>query len=316
MDPLSPPAKVAVARAAHVPTPASDALSELTAINLDDLTLSFGWQHRPRLGAILRWQFRGLARKFARQMLEFDRLVGSDGFPCAGRETLRLYARSLRVFGRENVPTRGPVIVLSNHPGLADTLCLFAAIDRIDLRIIAIDRPFLRALPNTSARLFYVGEDAAHRMSAVKRTSAHLRSGGAVMTFPAGEIEPDPDAYQGAIESLARWTDSAGVFLRFAPQAAIVPAVVRGVVWKRLATNPLVTLKRPRAERERLAAALQLMSHLLLHTKPVDVTVEFGQPLELGEGSARSMESIHAELLDRTRALLRIPQKGQGEQVL
>ena len=87
-------------------------------------------------------------------MQEFDCRVGFDGLSGAARGSLRLYVRSLRVFGMQNLPRSGPVIVLSNHPGLSDTLCLFAAMDRQDLRIIAIDRPFLRALPNTSAQLF------------------------------------------------------------------------------------------------------------------------------------------------------------------
>ena len=53
-----------------------DALARLTAVNLHDLVDSFGWAGRPMLSALLRALFCGPARKFARQMLAFDELVG------------------------------------------------------------------------------------------------------------------------------------------------------------------------------------------------------------------------------------------------
>jgi uncharacterized membrane protein YbhN (UPF0104 family) len=270
----------------------NQALTVLTEINLDDLSASVGTQGRPRLASALRRVFHPPARKFARQMLEFDRAAGVGNLPGAARGALPAYVRDVRVFGRENLPASGPVIVLSNHPGLSDTLCLFAAINRADLRIIAVDRPFLRALPNVSGHLFYVSEESAHRMGAVRRTSAHLRVGGAVMTFPAGEIEPDPAVYDGAQESLSTWTDSAGVFLRFEPRTVIVPVLVRNVVWKRAAQHPLTRLRRTRADRERFAAALQLAAHLLFGVRPVVVSVQCAPPITLEEvGSTASTPS-------------------------
>lgn len=294
----------------------NQALSALTEINLDDLTASVGVQDRPRLAGALRRLFHAPARKFARQMLEFDRVAANGNLPGAARSALQSYVRDVCVFGRENVPASGPVIILSNHPGLSDTLCLFAAINRGDLRIIAVDRPFLRALPNVSDHLFFVSEEAAHRMGAVKRTSAHLRAGGAVMTFPAGEIEPDPAVYEGALESLSSWTDSAGVFLRFEPQAVIVPVVVRNVVWKSAAEHPLTRLRKTRADRERLAAALQLTSHLVFELKPVVVSVQFAAPITLAEVGSTALEAIHAKVLERMRGLLENAPLGEGESAM
>jgi hypothetical protein len=292
------------------------ALTTLTEINLDDLTASVGAQDRPRLAGALRRLFHAPARKFARQMLDFDRAAANGNLAGAARKALPSYVRDVRIFGRENLPASGPVIVLANHPGMSDTLCLFAAINRADLRIIAVDRPFLRALPNVSDHLFYVSEEATHRMGAVKRTSAHLRAGGAVLTFPAGEIEPDPAVYDGAVESLAAWTDSAGVFLRFAPQAVIVPALVRSAVWERAARHPLTRLRHTREEREGLAAALQLTAHLLFEVHPVTVSVQFAAPIALEEVGSTALEAIHAKVLGRMRGLLENPTQGQGESAL
>ena len=142
------------------------------------------------------------------------------------------------------------------------------------------------------------------------------------MTFPAGEIEPDPGVFEGAAESLSRWTDSAGVFLRFVPQAVIVPAVVRNVVWKGLALNPLLRVQRERVARERLAAALQLLSHMVLNTRPVDVTVQFGPPIRVSDGGFASvaasppLDQIHAQVIEGMRNLLDARPEGEGAQVV
>jgi len=165
-------------------------IETLTQINLDDLVSSFGSQNRPFFARLLRRLFFRPARRFAGQMLEFDAAVGERGLAEAARLTQRRYVRDVRVFGLDRVPDSA-FLALSNHPGMTDTLSLFAALNRPDLKIIALDRPFLLALPNTSRQLFLVRDDPASRMSLVRQVSGHLRSGGSALTFPAGEIEPD-----------------------------------------------------------------------------------------------------------------------------
>src|SRR6266498_4185032 len=132
-------------------------LDTLTQINLDDLVSSFGWQRRPLLAAMLRGLFARPARKFAGQMVEFDNLVGQVGLSEASCRILqKRYISDLRVHGRENIPASGPVLVLSNHPGMTDNISLFAAVHRLDLRIIAIQRPFLESLSHISPQLSYI----------------------------------------------------------------------------------------------------------------------------------------------------------------
>ena len=182
---------------------------------------------------MLRTLFAGPARKFAGQMLDFDDAVRRVGLVDAARQTQRRYIRSLRLFSAP-LPA-GPFLALSNHPGMVDTLALFSALNRPDLKIIAMERPFLKALTNTSQRLYYVTDDPGTRMSLVRQVSGHLRSGGAALTFPAGQIEPDPNVYPGATGALQGWTDSVGVFVRIAPETAILPVLVRGVIWEKTA---------------------------------------------------------------------------------
>jgi hypothetical protein len=291
-------------------------LDTLTEINLDDLAEAFGWQGRLLPRRALRAAFGGMARKFAAQMLAYDALVGTEGLVEAARRTLCGYVRSLEVYGRDLLPAPGPALFLSNHPGMSDTLCLFAAIGRPDLRIIALRRPFLRMLPATSEHLIYLDDDPAQRMSAVRKAAGHLRSGGAVLTFPAGEIEPDPDVYPGAAKSLAGWTESTAIFARFIPDLQIVPVLVRGVLWGRAVRHPLTRVKSRREDRERLGAAFQLLMQILFDVKPVTVRVEFGRPIEIQEVGSAETAAIQAAIVGRMAGLLERPPAGPGSEAL
>jgi len=289
-------------------------LEALTEINLNDLVSSFGWENHPLLARILRQMFIRPAYKFAEVMLEFDDAVSSQGLTDASRLILRKYVRDVRIFS-EPLPA-GPFLALSNHPGMVDTLALFSALRRPDLKIIAVDRPFLKALTNTSQRLFYVSDDPTARMALVRQVSGHLRSGGAALTFPAGKIEPDPNVYPGAIEALQGWTDSVGVFARMAPETEILPVLVRGVIWEKTAHHPLTHLKKTREEREKLAAAFQLLAHVVWDRKPLDVTVQVGKPIMVAGLGSKETGVIHQAVLAEMKRLIKNPPVGEGVSVL
>lgn len=288
----------------------SNNLEMLTEINLDDLVASFGWEDKPALASALRRTFSGPARKFAGQMLDFDEAVGQIGLVDAARQAQRRYVRNVRIFS-DPLPA-GPFLALSNHPGTVDTLALFSALNRDDLKIIAVDRPFLKALPNVSERLYYVTDDPGARMTLIRQVSGHLRSGGAILTFPGGEIEPDPNVYPGAIEALDDWTDSVGVFLRMAPETVILPVLVRGVLWDKTANHPLSYVKRTREERETLAAAFQFLIQILWDRKPLDVTVQVGNPISIAELGSKDTVVIHQAVLSEMKRLIENPPTSEG----
>jgi 1-acyl-sn-glycerol-3-phosphate acyltransferase len=291
-----------------------DPLQTLTRINQDDLLASFGWKDRTILSRLLIWLLKAPARKFARQMIEFDQTVGDFGLVHGSSMTLRHFVQDVRIHG--NALPAGPFLALSNHPGMTDTLSLFCALDRTDLKIIALDRPFLNALPNTSRHLFYLQEDAASRIGLVRQASSHLRSGGALLTFPAGRIEPDPDIYDGAVNSLRHWVDSAGVFLRMAPEIAILPVLVRSVVWDRMARHPLLAIKKTREEREILAAAFQLLSHVIWNRRPVIVRVQIGRPLYAMDLGGTNPKIIHSAVITEMEKLILEVPRGMGRSVM
>jgi len=291
-------------------------LEILTQINLDDLISSFGWQNRPTLSRVLRKFFLRPAQTFAEFMLEFDSAIGECGLVEASRLALRKhYVCDVRVFGLDRMPDSA-FLALSNHPGMTDTLALFSALNRPDLKIIALDRPFLMALPNMSRQLFYLKDDSALRMTLVRQVSGHLRGGGTALTFPAGEIEPDPNIYLGAMDSLQTWTDSVGVFIRLAPDTLILPVLVRNVIWSKTANHPLLKLKKNRFDREKLAAALQLLAMVMWNAKPVTVTVQIGNPIDPKKLGTKDTQIIHQAVLTEMKSLIENPPKGNGVSVL
>ena len=290
-------------------------LELLTQINLDDLVSSFGWQNQPVLACILRGIFFRPAQTFAKFMLEFDKAVEERGLVDASHLALGHYVRDVRVFGLDRVPDSA-FLALSNHPGMTDTLSLFAALNRPDLKVIALDRPFLMALPNLSRQLFFVKDDPASRMKLVRQVSGHLRNGGAALTFPAGEIEPDPNVYPGAVDALQTWTDSVGVFIRMAPETVILPVLVRNVIWDKTAKLPLLKLKKTREEREKLAAALQLLAMVMWNVKPVTVTVQIGKPIDSKKLGTTDTQVIHQAVLTEMKYLIENPPEGDGVSVL
>ncbi|HEX2980268.1 MAG TPA: hypothetical protein VHO48_08390, partial [Anaerolineaceae bacterium] len=122
-------------------------LDNLTSINQSDLVSAFGASSSPFWQTVLNMIFRRAARRFAAQVLAYDQGVDQLGLRAGALRTLQSYNVSLRVMGAEHLPESGPLLILSNHPGLTDTISLFASLPRNDLRVVAAERPFLRALP-------------------------------------------------------------------------------------------------------------------------------------------------------------------------
>lgn len=292
-----------------------DQLETLTQINLDDLVSSFGWQDRPFFSRLLRRIFLHPAKIFAKRVIEYDNAVGKHGLPDGARTLLNTFVRSVRLYGLDLLPDSS-FLALSNHPGMTDTVALFTALNRKDLRIIALDRPFLNALPETSKNLFYVYDDPAKRMTLVRQVSAHLKNGGAALTFPAGHIEPDPDVHSGAVDSLQSWTDSAGVFIRMAPETAIVPVFVRGVISPGASRHWILGIKKTRKEKEQLAVAVQLLTLLIWEKTDVHVRIQIGNPITAKQVGSTDSKILHQAVLVEMQRLIENPPTGEGVRIL
>ncbi|MBV9452635.1 MAG: 1-acyl-sn-glycerol-3-phosphate acyltransferase [Rubrobacter sp.] len=248
----------------------------LTQVCVDDLLSAFGLGNLRRGRRLLKLLSRIPARRLAHQVVTYDRTVGELGLGAGGAWILERMARSGEVEGQENIPQEGPLLLVANHPGLTDTVALFNAIPRSDLRVVAAKRPFLDALPNTSQYLLTMSETSSERFGLLRDATRHLRGGGAVLTFPAGRIEPDPAVLPGAVEALEHWSASADLFARLVPRLAVIPVVVSGVLSPAALRNPLTFLRRRPKDRQWLAATLQTMVPAL---RNVTVRVTFGRPV-------------------------------------
>jgi hypothetical protein len=282
------------------------ALDTLIAINTQDFVNAWGGD-RLRIGqSLLRRLSRPAAEGFARQLLLYDDQVGLGGLPLGGLHLSKQYAAGLRVAGRQHIPAGGPLLVLSNHPGLADTVALFATIARPDLRVLALERAFLRALPNTAQRLFMLPDNVLHRRAMLREVGRYMEEGGAVLTFPAGQIEPDPLVLPGALESLDTWARSVGLFAKLAPQLRIVTAIVSGVLAPQAQRNPLIQFQRDRKKREFLGATLQI---LWKGYRTNIVHVAFSPPILAADFAAQNYDAglVTAAVVSAARQLITHP---------
>ena len=203
---------------------------QLAALSAREMVVALGAGRAPRLlqqGLAL--PFMAASRGLAETLVAFDREVQNHGLAGAARRALDRFGVALEISGECNLT--GPRLVLANHPGAYDALSLMAAIGRDDLLILAADRGFLRALPHSSEHFAFVADRPVARASALKRAVSHLKRGGAVLQFPAGQIEPDANFVAAGAPLLEEWQPGVNALVRACAHAegVVVAAGVRGV---------------------------------------------------------------------------------------
>ena len=221
----------------------------------------------------------------------------------SARRRLAHYGATLVIDRRSPpLPATGPLLVVSNHPGLFDALALFASFaeaGRDDLSILAARRPLLTALPNLSRRLLSIDPGASGGV-ALKKAVRHLRGGGALLHFPAGQIEPDPRVAPPGRALLLPWKPGLATLLGAAARGRgdvrVVVAAVSGVVSRRaLAVSTLAS----RGADRLTDAIVPLLQLTVPGLADAAIRVRFGvaRPAE-----ASAVESLRAELAELTEA--------------
>ena len=170
-----------------------DNLTLLTRANAKEILAAFKLDRLGRFQPLAEWLASFPARRLSRQILRFDDLVGQHGLAAAGRYLLDEFTCSTHIEGQQHVPRCGPLLGLANHPGMIDAMAIWVALEhRTDLKIIASERELLQLIPNIRSRLLFVDPRKGCRSRLLRDAANHLRQGGALLTFPAGMIEPDP----------------------------------------------------------------------------------------------------------------------------
>ena len=132
-----------------------------------------------------------------------------------------------RVFGRQNVPVKGPVLLVSNHQSFLDPMLCGFGLNR-ELDYMARDTLFGNKLFGALIRAvntFPVQRDQAD-VGAIREIISRLRAGRGVTIFPEGTRSSDG--------SIARFKSGFDIIARRSG-ATTVPVVVEGAfeVWPR-----------------------------------------------------------------------------------
>ena len=230
------------------------------------------------------------ARRLSRQILQFDDLVGQHGLAAAGRYILDEFTGSTHIEGQQHVPQCGPVLAVANHPGMVDVMAICVALEaRPDLKIIASEREILQLIPNFRSRLLFVSPRTGGRSGLLRDAANHLRQGGALLTFPAGTIEPDPSVRP--VDTLAGWSDSSELLVRLVPETIVLPIAVSGVISGTAQQHPVAKRFADPKEREWAAATLQVLCR---HLRDTQTGVAIGKPISSGQFSQRA--ALHAAM--------------------
>lgn len=122
------------------------------------------------------------------------------------------------------VPTKGATIVVAEHPtGAMEGLLLLATLlrHRPDVKVLA--NRWLRRLPALAELVIPVDVHGDDNTSALRASLRHLRAGGALLAFPAGEVARRP--WLGRKPREGRWQATFAGLQRIA-EAPVVPVHV------------------------------------------------------------------------------------------
>lgn len=231
------------------------------------------------------------AQRFSAIAFRFDQIAGSNGLPDAAADTILQFGLSVQARGTETIPSKGPLIIAGNHPGSLDGLCVLANLPRDDVRFVISGVPLTHSLPNTQLYLIYAPGDKHERMLAIRTMVRHLRDGGAVLIFPSGRLDPDPDVLPGAEQALELWSPSLEILLRKVPHAQVVIAITSGVLAVNILNNPITRLQTG-WRRQKLAEFIQVARMLSKPgAYPLLPRVTFSRPVELPPHQAGEEDS-------------------------
>lgn len=241
-------------------------------------------------------------RRFGEFIAGVDALVRDRGFVFAARQALLRLSNEAQSVGEENIPSEGPLIIASNHPGTYDGFAIISRLPREDFKLVVSGIPFFRNLPNAGKHLIYATVDTFVRMNVIRSSIRHLESGGVLLIFPSGRIDPDPSIFPDAEENLHRWSRSIEVFMHKVPSAKLVLAITSGVLSPQFIHHPFTRLFKNDHERRRIMEFMQVIRQMV-RGKPVELKpkVNFSKSIsnrQFRESSAQFIFNKASSLLD------------------
>jgi hypothetical protein len=220
------------------------------------------------------------AIRFGRIAAKADDEVQRTGLPGAGRLILPDFSTTAIVHGAENIPSQGPMLLVSNHPGGYDSVAIMSCVPRKDMKIILSDVPFLRTFTTARPYFIYVGQDSTEGMTAIRAGITHLKSGGGLMIFAHGEVEPDPELAPGSHDSIQDWSRSLEIMLRKVPETMLQVTITSGILMSKFYNSPLTKIHKNPPKRQKMAEMLQICQQMVL-PRSVQATahISFAKPV-------------------------------------
>jgi 1-acyl-sn-glycerol-3-phosphate acyltransferase len=219
------------------------------------------------------------ALKFSKVMRDCDIKVATQSLWQAAQDLLARFTRGWDVDGAEHLPKDGPLLVVANHPGVVDSIALLGVLERPDVHLLVNERPTLQVLPNASRHFIYMDEHDPARVDIMREIIRLLRSGESVALFPKGTLEPDPARYPGALASLANWSQSLGVFLSQAPDAALQLVLMRNVLSQQAWQHPVARLGKSQKQRHQIGMILQTALQQFFDIWKIPVRMTLPEPV-------------------------------------
>ncbi len=140
-----------------------------------------------------------------------------------GPMVLKTFGSTLTVHGEENIPDKGPVVIIANHQSYSDIPTLFAALTKIPFGFVA--KAELRKLPlygiwiERIRSVFLEREDSRSALKTIRDAISYVEKGFSMVIFPEGTRSkgPEPGEFmKGALKLATK------------PGVPIVPVSVNG----------------------------------------------------------------------------------------
>lgn len=254
--------------------------------------------------------FKKPATRFSEIFAQFDHDTADFGLREAAKRLLVNFTEPATAVGVEHIPSEGPLLITSNHPGTVDGVSIVASVPRNDVKVIVGGMPFLQKLPVASGYTIMAPrtENSAVRGNVVRESIRHLEKGGALLIFPSGRIDPDPAVLPGAMEALEYWSRSIAIMLRRVPETHLLPTITSGVLYERFTRTPLTMLKADGVGKRRIMEFLQVIRQLVFGERlPLHPLITFDRPFtldEIGITNLRESDQILHSIIERAKNLL------------
>jgi len=270
---------------------------------VDELNKSLGFRQDGLMKPFLKPLVWKPMVRFSELATKFESRIVNEGFQRASAWFISYFVDRVKALGTENLPSEGPLVIASNHPGAYDALVIAANLPRDDLKIISSNIPFLKKLPVTSSHMIFSAQDAHIRMGVARKAIRHLKDGGALLVFARGSIDPDPAFMPGSEEELKHWTSSLGLFLRKVPQAKLAITLVSGVLAYDYINHPATIFRKGRVNKQRLSEFFQVMNQLLVPGKlMISPNLSFAPTLTLDDlGNYKDLKKVSKEIIRRAQ---------------